>query len=424
MAEPFRVLQVHNKYRPGWGGEDTVVELEADLLRRHGHKVDCVSAWTGELNGASVVRLVAAGFGTVWSFRGYSAVKKAIKRHSPDILHVHNTFPLLSPSIFWAAASERVPVVQTLHNFRLTCANALLLKEDAPCQKCVGHFPWPALRYRCYRQSFWQTAAVTSKNVVHRWLGTFQTKVHAHIVLTDFSKEIMVRSGLPDERIFVKPNFNPDPGDPVAPRLRRVVFAGMISRPKGVHLLLEAWASLAPAGYQLMMLGDGPDRVELERRHSGNSSIIWSGTQSRDKVIEIVGASRWLVLPSLAYENFPMAVLEAFSVGTPVVVPDHGAFAASVSNKKEGLLFSAGDAASLAVTLRDALNATESDWTQWSSNARNKYLREYTDRANYSQLMSIYQQAAECFEATRGPASRTSSSKSLASVAEPQRRDL
>ena len=410
----MKILQIHNKYRPAWGGEDTVVQLEADLLRRHGHEVDCLSVWTGELNGAGVARLLAAALGTTWSFRGYSAVKKAIRRHSPDILHVHNTFPLLSPSIFWAAAHEGVPVVQTLHNFRLTCANALLLRKGEPCQKCVGHFPWPALRHRCYRQSFWQTVAVASTNVVHRWLSTFQTKVHAYIALTEFSREILVRSGLPHDRIFVKPNFNLDPGAPVNSRRPRIVFAGEITRPKGVHLLLEAWSSLAPAGYQLMMLGDGPDRAELERRHSGDSGVLWCGVQSREKVIETVGTSRWLVLPSLAYENFPMSVLEALSVGTPVIVPDHGAFAAMVSDTKEGLFFSPREATSLARTLRRALHATETDWAQWSSNARDRYLREYTDQANYPQLMSIYRQAAMCFQATRTQATRTRSTKAVA----------
>jgi glycosyltransferase involved in cell wall biosynthesis len=419
----LKILQVHNKYRPGWGGEDTVVELEGDLLRRHGHEVDCLSVWTGELNGAGVARLLAAAFGTTWSFRGYFAVKKAIRRHSPDILHVHNTFPLLSPSIFWAAAGEEVPAVQTLHNFRLTCANALLLRKGEPCQKCVGHFPWPALRHRCYRRSFWQTGAVATMNVVHRWLGTFQTKVHAYIALTNFSEEVLLRSGLPRDRVFVKPNFNADPGEPVNPRRPRIVFAGEIARPKGVHLLLDAWSGLAPKGHHLIMLGDGPDRAELERRHSGDSSVVWCGTQSREKVIETVGCSHWLVLPSLAYENFPMSVLEALSVGTPVIVPDHGAFAAMVSDKKEGLLFSARNIASLAATLRFALDATEDEWTQWSSNARRKYLSEYTDQANYLQLMSIYRQAAGLFEATRTQANGVQSRKAAASAAGPEGQD-
>ena len=403
-AKRLRILQVHNKYRPGWGGEETVVALEADLLRQHGHEVEQAFAWTKELDGASALRLFSAGLGTVWSFRGYSMMKKAIARFSPDIIHVHNTFPLLSPSVFWAADRAAVPVVQTLHNYRLTCANALLLREDQPCQECVGHFPWPGLRHRCFGSSLSRTAAVTSMNVIHRWLGTYHTKVHAFIALTAFSKEILTRAGLPRERIHLKPNFSPATVKLTSPRLHRFVFAGRIARFKGAHMLLEAWARLASSGHQLLMVGDGPDRAVLERRFAAYANIVWCGNQSRENVLDLIAASRWLVLPSLAYENFPMSVLEALSAGTPVIVPNHGAFAAVVSEGVEGLMFSACDSGSLSTVLQTALEASEGAWTQLSANARNQHLSEYTARSNYAQLMSIYEQAAESF---RGVKSRT-----------------
>jgi glycosyltransferase involved in cell wall biosynthesis len=403
MNNTLRVLQVYNEYR-SHGGEDTVVHLEAELLRQHGHQVELLRVSTKELDGAGFLRLAAAGFGTAWSFRGYSMMKKAIARFSPEVVHVHNTFPLLSPSVFWAADRAGVPVVQTLHNYRLTCANSLLLRDDRPCQECVGHFPWPGLRHRCFGSSFVRTAAVTSMNAIHQWLGTYQNKVHAFIVLTAFSKEILARAGLPRERIHVKPNFSPAMVKLISPRLRRFIFAGRIARFKGVHLLLEAWARLAPAGHQLLIAGDGPDRVELQQRFAGHANIVWCGSQSREKVIDLIASSRWLVLPSLAYENFPMSVLEALSAGTPVIVPNHGAFAAIVSDGVEGLLFSAGDTISLSTSLQAALDASESAWTQWSANAREKHLSDYTARSNYAQLMSIYQEAAESFQQIRGRA--------------------
>ncbi len=400
----MRILQVHNKYRPGWGGEETVVALEADLLRRHGHEVEQMFAWTKELDGASALRLFSAGLGTVWSLRGYSMMKKAIARFSPDIVHVHNTFPLLSPSVFWAADRAGVPVVQTLHNYRLTCANALLLRDEQPCQECVGHFSWPGLRHRCFGASFSRTAAVTSMNVVHRWLGTYRSKVHAFIVLTEFSKEIQARGGLPRERIHVKPNFGTALVRLSSPRVRRFVFAGSIARFKGVHLLLEAWTGLATDGQHLLMAGDGPDRAELELRFAAQANIVWLGNQPREKVLDLIAASRWVVLPSLAYENFPMSVLEALSAGTPVIVPNHGAFAAMVSDGVEGLMFAGGDAASLSTTLRAAMDADEGAWRQWSENARHKHLSEYTARRNYAQLMFIYQAAADSLQRARGRA--------------------
>ena len=420
----MRILQVHNKYRPGWGGEETVVALEAELLRSYGHEVEQLYAWTKELDGASAMRLFSAGLGTVWSFRGYSTVKKAIASFSPDIVHVHNTFPLLSPSVFWAADKAGVPAVQTLHNYRLTCANALLLREDRPCQECVGHFPWSGLRHRCFGSSLPRTAAVASMNVIHRWLGTYQTKVQAFIALTPFSKEILTRAGLPRERIHVKPNFSPVTVKLTSPRLRQFVFAGSIARFKGVHLLLEAWAQCASSGHQLLMVGDGPDRAELERRFAAHENIKWCGHLPREKVLDVIAASRWLVQPSLAYENFPMSVLEALAAGTPVIVPNHGAFAAIVSQGVEGLLFSAGDSGSLSNVLQTALEANEGAWTQWSMKARNKHLSEYTARNNYAQLMSIYEQAAESFREVKSRARNLEIAETAAALLKERVREL
>jgi glycosyltransferase involved in cell wall biosynthesis len=398
-----RILQVHNKYRPGWGGEETVVELEAQLLRDNGNDVETVSLWTGELQGANAFKLISAGLGTVWSFRGHRLVREAIERFRPDLMHVHNIFPLFSPSIYWAANAAGIPVVQTLHNYRLACANALLLRDDRPCEACVGRFPWPALLYRCHSSSFFRTLAVTSMNVIHRWVGTYRNKIQAYIALTEFSKDILTRAGLPSERIFVKPNFTPDPGTLVALRSRRVVFAGAINRAKGVHLLLEAWSQLALPGYKLVLLGDGPDRSMLQNRYADDASIEWLGSQPRDTVLEYIATSQWVALPSLAYENFAMSVLEAFSLATPVIVPGHGALATIVSNGRDGLHFSAGDVASLSHTLRSALSSSPSQWAEWSAAARTRYLHNMTSTSNYRQLMGIYQGAMKSFPRRLSP---------------------
>lgn len=311
-----------------------------------------------------------------------------------------------------------VPVVQTLHNYRLTCANALLLRDGQPCQTCVGQFPWAGLRHRCFGPSYLRTAAVTSSNLLHRWLGTFQNKIHAYIALTEFSKEVMARAGLPRERMYVKPNFAVDCARPLQPRLSRVVFAGIVARFKGVHVLLDAWKRLAPVGYQLMVVGDGPDRLELQRRYASQRNIVWCGTQPRDKVIELMAGSRWVVLPSLVYENFPMTVLEALSVGTPVVVPSHGAFTRIVTDRQEGLLFCPGNAESLAVAFAVGFASPESSWAQWSANARNKFVREFTARSNYPQLLAIYQGALETFRTSHCAAGDPEIHKGARPVAE------
>jgi glycosyltransferase involved in cell wall biosynthesis len=180
-------------------------------------------------------------------------------------------------------------------------------------------------------------------------------------------------------------------------RYRQFVYAGEISRAKGVHLLLAAWTQLAADEFKLVMVGDGPDRAALEHKYAGALNVVWMGVQPRQKVIDQIAMSKWLVLPSLAYENCSMTVLEAFSAGTPVVVPKHGSFRAIVADRKEGMLFAPGDAASLASTLRSAVCACEAEWMVWSDHARSKFLRELTAEANYLQLMRVYQKAREHF---------------------------
>ncbi len=403
MSRSLRILQVHNKYRPGLGGEDSVADLEAGLLSDHGHEVRRLIVSTAELNGSGPLRLARAGIETVWSFRGYSEIRQAIRDFSPDILHAHNIFPLLSPSIFWAAHRGAVPVVQTLHNFRFTCANAFLLRDGKPCQDCVAGSSWPALRYRCFGQSLLQTGAVTAMNSFHRSLGTFRDKIHSYIVLNEFTREIMVRSGLPAQRVFVKPNFTRDFSVAPRPRLPQLVFVGEISPHKGVNLLLQTWSAMPHDGHRLVLLGDGKERTQLEREYAGDSSIEFRGWQPHEQVLQTVAASRFLVLPSLCYENLPISVLEAFSLATPVIVPNHGAFPHMVAQHREGLLFSPGEASALTAAIREALAAGDASWSAWSRHARDAYLQKYTEAGNYEQLMAIYHNTIEyCMAGSAG----------------------
>jgi glycosyltransferase involved in cell wall biosynthesis len=260
-------------------------------------------------------------------------------------------------------------------------------------------------------------------NLIHRWLGTYEAKVHAFIALTPFSKDILTRAGLPRERIHLKPNFSPETVKLTSPRLHRFVYVGRIARFKGAHLLLDAWARLSSTGHQLLMVGDGPDRAELEKRFARHENILWCGNQSREKVLDLIAASRWLVQPSLAYENFPMSVLEALSAGTPVIVPNHGAFSAIVSEGMEGLLFSAGDTGSLSTVLQTAFETSEGTWTQLSSNARNKHRSEYAGPGNYAQLMSIYEQAAKTFREVKGRVRNPKIAETVGAVLEQHARE-
>jgi len=400
----IRVLQVHNRYAPGWGGEDTVVEQEARLLKEQGHTVEQFQVSSASLKKQSAFRQILSVPAMLWSYDCYKKIREVIRRFAPDVVHVHNTFPLLSPSVFWAARRAGVPTVLTLHNFRHTCANAVLLRDDRPCEDCVGRFPWSALRYRCYANSTARTAVVAAMNTLHRMLGTYTQKIDVLIALNDFNRQIFVRSGLPDAKLRVKPNFVPTQTLRNTPRLADVLFVGSLSRHKGLHLLLEAWRRTAPRSYQLLIVGDGPEREQLMAQFADVPGVKWCGHLTHSEVLDRMASSRILVLPTLAYENCPMVILEAFSVATPVIVPNHGSLRSFVRHRQEGLIFRAGDPDALTEALREAIHATEAVWRGWSQQAQRAHARDYSEAVNYESLLSIYQNIIQ-----ERPARRTAS---------------
>lgn len=397
----IRVLQVHNRYAPGWGGEDTVVEQEARLLKERGHSVEQFQVSSASLKKESAFRQILSVPEMLWSCASYKKIREVIRRFAPDVVHVHNTFPLLSPSVFWAARRAGVPTVLTLHNFRHTCANAVLLRDDKPCEDCVGRFPWSALRYGCYANSTARTAVVVAMNSLHRMLGTYTQKIDVLIALNDFNRQIFVRSGLPDAKLRVKPNFVPTYtlGNP--PRLADVLFVGSLSRHKGLHLLLEAWRRTSPESYRLLIVGDGPEREQLMAQFADVPGVTWCGHLTHSEVLDRMASSRILVLPTLAYENCPMVILEAFSVATPVIVPNHGSLRTFVRHRQEGLIFRAGDPDALTEALREAIHASEEVWLGWSRQAKRAHAQDYSESANYESLLPIYQRIIQERAASR-----------------------
>ncbi len=386
----FRVLQVHNQYSPGWGGEDTVVQLEAQLLRNRGHIVDQFKASTADLKNGTRFRQILAVPSFFWSSRSYKGLRRMIADFQPDVVHVHNTFPKLSPSVFWASRRAGVPVVQTLHNFRHVCANALLLRDGKRCEQCVGRLPWPALQNRCYSNSLARTAVVATINSLHRMLGTYTRAVDAYILLNDFSREIFLRGDFPSHKLVVKPNFVPVSSLGNVPRKPQIVFAGEFTRNKGLPLLMEAWSTAALDNFNLVLIGDGPGRKSMKEQYANVPRVTWCGRLPRSSVLEQLAASRFLVFPSLAYENCPMVVLEALSAGTPVVAANHPSLRSMIGHQREGLLFEAGDPLALAAALQDALATDDETWSRWSGAARSTQAERFSEDASYGQLMVIY----------------------------------
>jgi len=281
-------------------------------------------------------------------------------------------------------------VVQTLHNFRNTCANTVLFRDEKPCEDCVGGTGWAALRHKCYSNSFVRTGAVLAMNALHQGIGTFANKVDAYIALNHFSKSIFLRSGLPPEKVVVKTNFVPASTLRQPIRSRQIVFVGSMMRHKGVHTLLDAWRIASPPDANLVLIGDGPEWCSLQDKYK-DPQVTWVGTLPHDEVLKRIRESRALILPTLVYENCPMVLLEAFAEGTPVIVPDLPSMAAFVADRQEGLLYGAGDTAALANALGEILTVPEDTWSLWSQNCREAHSRHYSESTNYRQLISIYQ---------------------------------
>jgi glycosyltransferase involved in cell wall biosynthesis len=387
----MKVLQVHNRYRKP-GGEDTVLANEARLLREHGHEVQLLEVHNDEHEPASLPAKLALVRDLCWSGTGAGALQQALQAHRPDVVHVHNTFHRLSPRVLRVARQAGVAVVQTLHNFRLLCANGLLLRDNLPCEQCVGQGRWHAVQHACYRGNRLASAAVTFSGALHLGLDTYRGPGLRVIALTEFGREVFRRGGLSDAVLRVKPNFvYPAPASaPVASRPQRVLYVGRLTEDKGVDLLLQAWRALRPPGWTLELLGEGPLQ---EGPAAAADGVHFLGWRQAPEVLQRVAAARYLVMASRWYETFGMVLLEALSAATPVVVPGHGAMAEIVTDGHDGLHFRPGDAASLQAVLARALALPEAGWQALSEAAVQTYRARYSPATNHAQLMAIYAEA-------------------------------
>jgi glycosyltransferase involved in cell wall biosynthesis len=384
----MKILVIHNSYQEP-GGEDVVFEQETALLRSRGHNVITYLRSNAEISTSSLIGKAAVLRATVWSNESHAEILELLQRERPDVVHVHNTLPLISPSVFEACKDAGVPVVQTLHNYRLLCPQANLYRDGAACEECVTGSLWSAVHHGCYRQSRIGTAAVAAMLAYNRRRGTWTESVDRHIALTEFARTRLIQAGLPDDKVKVKPNFvDPDPG------VRKgigdyALFVGRLAKEKGFGTLLEAWQSLR-CDLPLWVVGDGPERRQFEQRARDNSlRVRFLGQLDRREVLRITKASRFLVFPSLCYETFGMAIIEAYACGVPVIASRHGAMREIVEDGVTGLLFHPGNGEDLTEKLGFALRHPEQ--MAWlGDNGRGEYKRKYTAEINYAQLMEIY----------------------------------
>lgn len=384
----MRVLQVHNRYR-GPGGEDTVLANEARLLREHGHEVELLEVVNPAADPSGLQQKLALARDITWSAEGASLMTSALKRVRPDLVHVHNTFTRLSPRVVRVATAQGLPVVQTLHNFRLVCANGLLLREGRPCELCVDGSRWQGVRRGCYRGSALASAAVLASGALHLRLGTYAAPGVRLIALTNFARDLLLRAGVPARVLRVKPNFVYRAAVSAA-REQRVVFVGRLAPEKGVDLLLQAWRQLRPPGWTLELLGDG------ELAGAGSMSepgIRFRGWCSPEEVARAVAGARFLVMASRWYETFGMVLIEAYAAGTPAVAPAHGAMGELVQEGVTGFRFEPGSVPALVHALQRATGCAETEWHEMSRQCLQAFESTYSPEANHRQLMAIYGEA-------------------------------
>ncbi len=378
----LRVLVAHNAYQQR-GGEDSVVDAEIGLLQGRGHEVELFPRHNDEL---AQIGQFAAAVQTMWSGRTVTDLARKIAAFKPDVIHAHNTFPLISPSLYSAAARAGVPVVQTLHNFRLLCPQAMFLRAGRVCEDCLGRFPWPAVRYRCYRGSARQTAVLASMIGVHRAIGTYRNKVSRYIALTEFSRTKFIAGGLRGEQIAVKPNFVDGPVPENERQRSGALFVGRLSPEKGTRVLARA-AARRP-NTVIDVIGTGPEQSSLE----ASPGIRLLGWQAPETIYGRMREATYLVMPSICYETFGMVAVEAFANGLPVIASRLGAMAEIVRDGETGLLFEAGNADDLAQKIAWAED-NPAAMRVMGANARREYEAKYTPETNYRQLMTIYADA-------------------------------
>jgi len=385
-----KILVVHNAYQQR-GGECSVVGAEARLLRANGHAVVRYERHNDELRGRGALGEIGAAVGTVWSSRSFREVRELIGKERPDVAHFHNTFPLISPSAYYACAQSGVPVVQTLHNYRLWCPAAKFLRDGKVCEACLGrNVAWPGVVHGCYRGSRPATAAASAMLAVHRGMGSWQTKVDVYIALSEFARRKFIEGGLPADRIVVKPNFVADDLTPRTQPGGYVLFVGRLSEEKGPQLLLSAWRGMH-ARIPLRIAGDGPllEKLSREIANSSLAHIELPGHRTPDEVRVLMHGARFLVFPSIWYEGFPMTIAEAFARGLPVVASRLGSMAEIVQQGLTGLHFEPGAASDLAAKVEWAWNHPE-ELARMGRAARAEYEAKYQPSTNYEMLMDIY----------------------------------
>ena len=383
----MKIIMIHNKYLVR-GGEDESREAEERLLREMGHQIETYEDNNKRVEALGKIQVAAK---TIWSTESYQAINLRLSKQKYNLVHVQNFFPLISPSVYYAAKAEGVPVIQSLRNYRLFCANYNFFRDGHVCEDCMGKLiPWPGVVHACYRDSRMGTAVVAAMQTVHRAMRTWSKMVDQYITLTEFARQKFIEGGLPADKIVVKPNFvYPDPGGGEG-KGEYALFVGRLSSEKGIETMLTAWKYLGTK-IPLKIIGDGPLSQRVAEATKQISGVEWLGRRALREVYDLMGEAAFVVFPSEWYETFGRVAVEAFAKGTPVVAANIGAIAELVESGRTGLLFHPGDAQDLAAKVEQILSQP-AKLNQMRQEARAEFEAKYTAEQNYQMLMDIYEQ--------------------------------
>jgi glycosyltransferase involved in cell wall biosynthesis len=381
----MRILQAHSRHATR-GGADHVIDREREILVAAGHEVE--QYFTPPAAGPGLKQATAA----VWNVQAARDIRERIRSWRPDVLHVHTPFPTLSPSVFWSAHAEGVATVGTVHSYRYSCIAATLRRDGHICEDCVGSsLKLSGVRHRCYKDSAAASGAMTASLNLHRAIGTFSRRVGCFLTMTDFARGLLIRDGIPEEHIRVKPNCMDDPGDPVPYDAREpeVLFVGRLVPEKGITALLSAWRAV-PRGHRLVVIGDGPLRADVEAAAAADPTVEFRGWQTEEAVIRAQRNARLTVVPSEWYEaGPPLVMLQALASGTPLVTCDLENVAASAVAAGAAQSFRTGDADSLAAVLSSVL-ADPAHAATMAAAGRALYLRDHTPQTTLAILEDTY----------------------------------
>lgn len=382
----MKVLVVHNRYRSNVpSGENMVVNDEIDLLRSRGLQVSTMLEESDSID--RPLKIARAGLGPLYSHQGVRRFQQKLAKEQPDVVHLHNVFPLVSPWVVRVANKAGVPVLQTVHNYRHGCINGLHFRDGHVCVECIGtRLQLPGTAHGCYRGSRLQSAPMTASQVVHR--STWRQGVSRFFALTPFMRDKLLAVGIPEAKIIVRPTWVPDrPSHRLTGR--HLLFVGRLDENKGVRLMLEAWRRDRPPDRKLRIIGDGPLRGLVEGYAAELAEVDYLGPKTPEQVFSAMDDAACIVVPSTGFEGYPLVIAEAFRAGRPVMAV-RGGSAATVVESDCGWVADP-TSGSLSAAMREI---TQEECVRLGRVARRKYIQHNSPEAGFMSLLSAYESVA------------------------------